>query len=157
MSVTRQRQFPELVIQRSPALARSDLGVASDVTVFSISGNVNNHSTQIAAISGLNINQATQIAQLSGNSISQSTQIAAVSAGLANAGVPRSEVVAVSAGLYAGVVGLSADIVDLDLSLTQSIATTCITTSRVTGATTTIVGYLTVNISGATYKLGLIA
>jgi hypothetical protein len=157
MSVTRVPQFPELVIKRTPALARSDLACASFVDVFSLSGNSISQASQIASLSGNANNQAAQISQLSGNAISQSTQIAAVSAGLANAGVPRSEVVAVSAGLYAGVVGLSADIVDLDLSLTQSIATTCITTSRITGATTTIVGFLTVQISGATYKLGIIA
>jgi hypothetical protein len=127
----------------------NNLGAASNSSLISVSGNVLNISSQITQLSGNSISQTIQIAELSGNSISQASQIANISGGLATAGVPRSEVTAVSAGLYT-------DIQNLDLSLTEKIAVDCIQSDRITGASTTVVGYITVNISGAEYKLALI-
>lgn len=114
----------------------SNLGGTSISDTASISGTMLTHTSQIASISATNNVQA--------------IQIASISAGLATAGIPRAEVANVSANIIQ-------DINNLDLSLTALIDQQTIQTNRITGSGTTIVGYLTVSISGATYKLGLIA
>lgn len=134
MSITRQRQFPELVATRTPAAARSDL------QVYSIS--------QVDA----------QIAGLDLSPYALTSTVASISGGLdTRLDVAEADIVALET-LTQDISGnLSIDINNLDLSLTQKISEDCVQSAGVSGAGTTLNGHIIVTINGVTYKFATVA
>jgi hypothetical protein len=151
MSVTR---VPSLLEQSyitmqgglAPAV-RTNLGCASSQDV---SAALVPMSSQITSISAVNTTQTAQIAALSGADVTLRADIAAVSAGLATAGIPRSEVADISAGL-------ATDIYNVDAQLTLLQADSIIISGATTAATGSATWFNVVISGGNIYKIGLYA
>lgn len=137
MSITRLQHFPELVIKRTPALARQDLGVLDSTAVLSLmvplSGQVTNQAVQIANISGMNISQASQIASISGNYSS------------------ISYVNTVSGNLSVDIANIDAQIGDIQFSSIQVISAS----TQPATAPMSADRWFTISVSGSNYVLGL--
>lgn len=138
---TRQRTFPELAIQRTPVLCRSDIGAASSADVSSQLVPI---AAQMAYISGQVYSVDMEAAAISGSLILTNANVAALNSGLS--------------GLTSSVVSISGDVKDLDLSLTVSIDTLFNTTSSsaTSGSVTipdTAQGFITINVGGIPFKI----
>lgn len=128
---TRQKTYYELVQQRTPANARTDIDVFSKLETNSL----------ISAIPVVDLAPYTLLTttqSISGNLLSQINLKA------------NTSVVADISGAF------QIDLNNLDVSLTEKIASDCVQSAGISGSDTTVIGYLNVTINGVSYKLGLI-
>lgn len=145
MSVTRvPSMLEQSIITMQGGLApqvRSNLSCASNADVSAA-------NAQIVSVSAVNNMQITQIAALSAADVLIRADVAAVSAGLATAGIPRSEVAAISAAQAIDIENVGTELGYLQLSA----ITWSGTAAPATGSPT---AWFNVSISGASYKIGL--
>lgn len=127
MSITRQKEFPELVANRTPSLARGDLQVYSSTQVDNL-------------ISALDLSPYALNSTVSNISASLDTRI---------------DTLETNTALISS--NLTTDINNVDLSLTAKIAQDCVQSAGVTGASGSVIGYLTITINGVEYKLATVA
>lgn len=145
MSVTRVPQLLESsyvsLIGGTSAQVLANLGGVSSAALTPI-------NASITAMSAVNTTQTAQIVAISAVNVTQSAQIVAISAGLATAGVPRSEVSAISGALYTDITN-----VGIELGLVQLSAITW--SGSAAPATGSPDVFFTISISGSTYRLGV--
>ena len=134
----RSKTFVELVNQRTPIDARSDL------EVYSIA------QTDAA------ISVATAGIDLSLYTLLSTTE--SISGGLdSRLDVAEADIVALET-LTQDISGnLSIDISNLDLAFTQKISEDCMQSEGISGSSTTVNGYLNITINGVSYKIATIA